>query len=983
MSADDDDDGDGVADARDAFPLISISGATDTDGDGRPNDCNRSCEATGMSADDDDDGDGVADGSDIFPLDKTETLDTDRDGIGNNADTDDDNDGVADARDAFPLISISGTTDTDGDGRPNDCDRTCQATGMSADDDDDGDGVSDDSDIFPLDKTETLDTDRDGTGNNADTDDDGDGVADDRDALPLDSNETLDTDSDGIGNNADDDDDGDGVADRSDAFPLDRTETLDTDNDGIGNNADPDDDGDGVADGSDGCPLDSRETLDTDSDGICNNTDDDDDGDGVADGSDIFPLDKTETLDTDRDGIGNNADPDDDNDGVADGSDDYPLNSDVHEAPTTASQSLSLNLLPKTTNAKTGTLTSTSQDSRRVTYTIVSNGSLGTATLTDSSTGAFSYSTTSTASGNDSFTYKVNDGYVDSTNSTISIELKTDPLYKYQWHLNNTGQTNFTNNTGTTGADLNVDTVIAPSDSRIASVTGQGVTIAIVDDGMELAHEDLSGNVVANKSWDYINADLDPTPTWSGSSHGTMVASIAAAKGWNDIGIRGVAPNASLTAYNVTATGAYNDTNEINALGSSTLASDVSVFNMSYGSGTWGPALLPLPSDAKFAQIASGATTLRSGKGASYVNSVGNDYNKGATGTDNYSYCGNGVNAGTLKISCYDTIFDRVFFSSYLIGVAALNADGVKASYSTAGSATWVSAYGGESGGHTDYSFSGRPATDPAITTADRSSCAKGYNSSVSDEGNKNGIRANAFNDYQSPHSENPSCNYTNIMNGTSAAAPMVSGVIALMLEANSALTARDVKHILATTATQVDTSFSATAVNSINYVGWVTNAARPSLKFHPWYGFGAVDAAAAVSAARDYTAGSLGTQSFSSWNNSTAGSDSLGEGALKTYTLLERGNGTIEHTNIALKIDHAAPNHLGFRLESPSGTVSTLLPPLTALSTALSSSNWVYLPTNAFYGEDKQGEWKLYIYDHFTGTSGTIVQWGIQFGHH
>ena len=217
-------------------------------------------------------------------------------------------------------------------------------------------------------------------------------------------------------------------------------------------------------------------------------------------------------------------------------------------------------------------------------------------------------------------------------------------------------------------------------------------------------------------------------------------------------------------------------------------------------------------------------------------------------------------------------------------------------------------------------------------------------------------------------------------MNGTSSAAPMVSGVIALMLEANSALTARDVKHILATTAVQVDSSFSATAINGIDYVGWVTNGA--GLKFHSWYGFGGIDATAAVNAAISYTAGSLGSQSFTSWNNSSSGSVSLGEATLTTFALTETGSGTIEHTNVALRISHSAPNHLGFRLESPSGTVSTLLPPLTALSTALSTSNWIYLPTNAFYGESKAGTWKLHIYDHFGGTSGTIAQWGLQFGH-
>ena len=84
-----------------------------------------------------------------------------------------------------------------------------------------------------------------------------------------------------------------------------------------------------------------------------------------------------------------------------------------------------------------------------------------------------------------------------------------------------------------------------------------------------------------------------------------------------------------------------------------------------------------------------------------------------------------------------------------------------------------------------------------------------------------------------------------------------------------------------------------------------------------------------------------LGTLAFTNWNNTRAGgADSLGEGTLKTFELEETTRGKIiEHTNVALKIDHAAPNHLGFRLESPSGTVSTLLPPYTALSTALSSS--------------------------------------------
>jgi len=59
------------------------------------------------------------------------------------ADTDDDSDGVLDAADAYPLINLAGAVDTDGDGRPNDCDAACILLGMTADPDDDNDGMSD------------------------------------------------------------------------------------------------------------------------------------------------------------------------------------------------------------------------------------------------------------------------------------------------------------------------------------------------------------------------------------------------------------------------------------------------------------------------------------------------------------------------------------------------------------------------------------------------------------------------------------------------------------------------------------------------------------------------------------------------------------------------------------------------------------------------------------------------------------------------
>lgn len=291
---DPDDDGDGVEDGGDAFPLDGTE-TVDTDADG-----------TGNNSDTDDDNDGTVDTADAFPLNPAETLDTDSDGTGNNADTDDDGDGRPDATDVFPLDAAE-TDDADSDG-----------TGNNADTDDDNDGIPDNGDAFPFDDTESLDTDGDGIGNNADADDDGDGVPDATDTFPLDGGENLDTDNDGVGNNVDTDDDDDGVPDTSDAFPLNGTETIDSDSDGIGNNSDPDDDNDGAPDVSDAFPFDAGESVDTDGDGTGNNTDTDDDGDGEADATDDFPLDDTEVRDYDSDGTGDNADLDDDNDGVND-----------------------------------------------------------------------------------------------------------------------------------------------------------------------------------------------------------------------------------------------------------------------------------------------------------------------------------------------------------------------------------------------------------------------------------------------------------------------------------------------------------------------------------------------------------------------------------------------------------------------------------------------------------------------------------------
>ncbi|WP_069462982.1 S8 family serine peptidase [Actinacidiphila rubida] len=83
-------------------------------------------------------------------------------------------------------------------------------------------------------------------------------------------------------------------------------------------------------------------------------------------------------------------------------------------------------------------------------------------------------------------------------------------------------------------------------------VRGKGVTVALLDSGVDYRHPDLGGcfgpgcKVVAGH--DFVNDDDDPMDD---NGHGTHVAGIVAAKAAEPGGITGVAPDATLTAYKV------------------------------------------------------------------------------------------------------------------------------------------------------------------------------------------------------------------------------------------------------------------------------------------------------------------------------------------------------------------------------------------------------------------------------------------------
>jgi subtilisin family serine protease len=113
-------------------------------------------------------------------------------------------------------------------------------------------------------------------------------------------------------------------------------------------------------------------------------------------------------------------------------------------------------------------------------------------------------------------------------------EIPNDPLFPRQWHLENTGR-----NGAKRGADVKA------IEAWTLTKGSRRITIAVIDDGFDLGHPDLSdrGKIVA--PYDFGEDDLDPSPGLR-DAHGTACAGVATAVGGNRLGVTGIAPGCRL-----------------------------------------------------------------------------------------------------------------------------------------------------------------------------------------------------------------------------------------------------------------------------------------------------------------------------------------------------------------------------------------------------------------------------------------------------
>jgi subtilisin-like proprotein convertase family protein/Ca2+-binding RTX toxin-like protein len=220
-------------------------------------------------------------------------------------------------------------------------------------------------------------------------------------------------------------------------------------------------------------------------------------------------------------------------------------------------------------------------------------------------------------------------------------------------------------------------------------------------------------------------------------------------------------------------------------------------------------------------------------------------------------------------------------------------------------------------------------------------------------------------------------------MQGTSFAAPIVSGVIALMLEANPALGYRDVQQILAVSAQQVSDPQSQWSDNGARR--WNGGGLHTSID----YGFGRIDARAAVRLAESWTLQSTAANLTSLEARSSVDAQALqaGESLSQVVTLASGVN--IEHLEVDLFAEAGRLGDLTLTLISPTGTRSVLLdragraPGSADDGTAVGNPragafNYRFMSTHA-WGEDSAGDWTLQLSNAATGLPATLHNWTLR----
>nr|XP_054959229.1 proprotein convertase subtilisin/kexin type 4 isoform X7 [Pan paniscus] len=442
-------------------------------------------------------------------------------------------------------------------------------------------------------------------------------------------------------------------------------------------------------------------------------------------------------------------------------------------------------------------------------------------------------------------------------------------------------------------------------------LSGQGIVVSVLDDGIEKDHPDLWANYVRPRvavgegcprcrgwhhprdasrpphiptcpqdplaSYDFNDYDPDPQPRYTPSKenrHGTRCAGEVAAMANNGFCGVGVAFNARIGGVRM-LDGTITDVIEAQSL--SLQPQHIHIY-----SASWGPEddgrTVDGPGILTREAFRRGVTKGRGGLGTLFIWASGN-------GGLHYDNC-----------NC-----DGYTNSIHTLSVGSTTQQGRVPWYSEACASTLTTTY------------SSGVATDPQIVTTDL----------------------------------HHGC--TDQHTGTSASAPLAAGMIALALEANPFLTWRDMQHLVV----------RASKPAHLQAEDWRTNGVGRQVSHH--YGYGLLDAGLLVDTARTW----LPTQpqrkcAVRVQNHPTPILPLIYiRENVSACAGLHNSIRSLEHVQAQLTLSYSRRGDLEISLTSPMGTRSTLVAIRPLDVSTEGYNNWVFMSTH-FWDENPQGVWTL-----------------------
>ncbi|XP_031553978.1 proprotein convertase subtilisin/kexin type 7-like [Actinia tenebrosa] len=459
-----------------------------------------------------------------------------------------------------------------------------------------------------------------------------------------------------------------------------------------------------------------------------------------------------------------------------------------------------------------------------------------------------------------------------------------DQYFPNQWHLDNLRYV---------GNDINVTGVWENN------ITGQGVVVSVIDDGVEWTNPDILDNYSSEGSWDINSNDPDPMPRADDAGlnhHGTRCAGEIAAVP-NTYCAVGVAYGAKVSGVRI-LDGPMTDSLEAMAFNTKLHINDIY-------SCSWGPddngKTVDGPHQLAQAALAHGVLAGRHGYGSIFVVASGN----GGHFKDNCNFDGYANSIYTVTIGAVDEVGDMPYYAEHCAAMLAVT-----------------------------YS-SGQGMQRNIVTTDWRLGTGTGC---------------------------------TDKHTGTSAAAPLAAGMIALMMQARPCLTWRDVQHVIAMSAFK----------HSVDDDDYHTNNA--GYHHSHKYGFGVLDSWRLVTTAQMWKS----VPWMTSWsspvihvNRAIPSTNKMTESYRVTREQVAEVV-TLEHVTVTVNLRHRYRGNLIVKLVSPHGTPSMLATARRHDRSPEGFVDWTF-STVRCWGETPEGVWTLIVIDNGNDHArGYLMDWKI-----